>query len=177
MPASKLVRPSIDYKDSFLAALKEYHEEGRYLYNSIDSLNAGFEDFVTELRAERGYPHQPFEEWVEPVSETVTWLVKDDKYLGTVDIRHRLNWHLEKWGGHIHFIVRPSMRNKGYGKKMLFKAMPIANYLGVENALLTIKPDNIPAIKAAEGCGAVFEDALPETDQFPARHRYWLDCR
>lgn len=176
MTASKLVRPSVEYQDSFLEALREYHAEGRYLYNDINRLRTDFGEFITALRAEKGYPHQPFQEWVEPVPETVTWLVKDGEYIGTADIRHRLNWHLEKWGGHIHFIIRPSMRGMGFGRKILLKAMPIANYLGIEQALLTVAPDNIPAIRVIESCGGKFADELPATNQFPARRRYWLDC-
>ncbi len=176
MSASKLVHPSVEYKDSYLEALAEYHKEGVYLHNKISRLTSDFEDFVKALRTDRGYPHQPYQEWVEPTPETVAWLVRDQDYIGTVDIRHRLNWHLEKWGGHIHFIIRPSMRGKGFGNKLLLKAIPIANYLGIEKALLTADPKNKPVIRVIESCGAEFEDELPATDQFPARRRYWLDC-
>lgn len=176
MSASKLVRPDVAYKDSYLEALTEYHAEGRQLFNKHHILKADFEGFVKALKSERGYPHQPFQDWVEPVPETVAWLVKDDDYIGSVYIRHRLNWHLEKWGGHIHFIVRPSMRGKGFGKKILLKAIPIANYLGIEKALLTVAPDNAAAIRIITACGGKFEDDLPETEQFPARKTYWLDC-
>lgn len=176
MTASKLIRPSVDFKASYLEALAEYHKEGRYLYNDIATLNADFEGFVKALRSEKGYPHQPYQEWVEPVPETITWLVKDDKYIGSVDIRHRLNWHLEKWGGHIHFITRPKMRRMGFGKKMLLKAIPIANYLGIEKALLTVDPENIAAIETIESCGGEFESETQATEQFPVRKRYWLDC-
>ena len=176
MSASKLVRPSIDYKDSYLEALIEYHDEGRYLYNDYKTLYNNFESFVEGLLAERGRPHQPYQEWVSPVPETIIWLVKDDDYIGSVQIRHRLNWHLERWGGHIHFVIRPSMRGKGFGKKILLKAIPIANYLGIDSALLTVEPENDTARHIIELCGGEEEDALPATDQFPNRVRYWLDC-
>jgi predicted acetyltransferase len=176
MTAAKLIRPSAEYKESFLEAIEEYHAEGRYLYNEINILKSDFEGFVKILLQERGYPHQPYQDWVDPVPETVTWMVKDGNYLGTVDIRHRLNWHLEKWGGNINFVIRPSMRGKGFGRKILLKAMPIANHLGVERALITVAPDNKPAIRIIEICGGIFEDSLPETAQFPARERFFLDC-
>lgn len=176
MSASKLIRPDIEYKNSFLDALREYHAEGRQLYNDINRVSHDFPAFVEALRAERGYPHQPFQDWVEPVPETVLWLVKDDEYIGTADIRHRLNWHLEKWGGNIHFAIRTSMRNRGFGKKILTKTKPFANYLGLERALITVAPDNAPALAVVEFCGGEFANELHETDQFPARRRYWLDC-
>lgn len=176
MSASKLVRPDIEYKNSYLEALREYQAEGRQLYNDIHRITDNFPAFVNALRAERGYPHQPFQDWVEPVPETILWLVKDDDYIGTADIRHRLNWHLEKWGGNIHFAIRPTMRGRGFGKKLLIKTKPFANYLGIENALITVAPDNAPAIAVIEFCGGKFSNELHETNQFPARRRYWLDC-
>ena len=176
MSASKLIRPNADYKDSYLAALKEYHAEGRYKHQSVATLEADFDGFLTALRAEKGYPHQPYQDWVEPVPETVVWLVRDADYIGTVDIRHRLNWHLEKWGGHVHFVIRPSWRGKEYGRKILKKAMPIINYIGIDDALLTLAPDNKAAIHVVESCGGQFEKELPATECFPAMRRYWLNC-
>ena len=176
MSASKLIRPSIDYKDDYLEALKEYHDEGRYLYQDIARLTHDFDGFIEELKTEKGYPHQPYQDWVEPVPETIVWLVKDKKYIGTVDIRHRINWHLEKWGGHVHFNIRPSMRGLGYGMKILKKAIPIINYIGVDKALITINPEDKVGIRIVESCGAVFEDETVATDCFPAMRRYWLDC-
>lgn len=176
MTASKLVRPDSDYKASFLEALKEYHAEGRYDFLSVNDLHTDFEPYVKALNSDRGTPHQPLQEWVVPVPETVAWLVKDDKYLGAVTIRHRLNWHLEKWGGHLHFIIRPSMRGKGFGRKILLKALPIANYLGIDKALVTLDPNNLAGRRVVESCGGKLEDEISATDQFPARVRYWIDC-
>lgn len=176
MTAAKLVRPAENYKESFLEALREFHQEGRYKHLDVEELRTNFKSFVEMMRTERGKPHHPFQEWVEPVPETVLWFVKDNQYLGTVDIRHRLNWHLERWGGHLHFILRPSMRNKGFGSKMIYKTIPFANYLGIEKALITIDPENQTLIEVIESCGGQFEDELAATKQFPARRRYWLDC-
>lgn len=176
MSASKLVRPSAEYRESYFAALDEYHREGRYLYNQVEKLAQDFDGFVQTLRCDRGQPHQPYQHWVDQVPETILWMVKDEDYIGSVNIRHRLNWHLEKWGGHIHFVVRPSFRRKGFGRKMLMKAMPFANYLGIDQALLTIAPDNQPALRVAVACGAVADDLTTATDQFPAMQRFWLDC-
>ena len=176
MSASKLIRPTADYKDSYLEALEEYHAEERYLYQEITTLQADFETFLKELCADKGYPHQPYQDWVEPVPETVVWLVKDGTYIGTVDIRHRLNWHLEKWGGHVHFNIRPTMRELGFGMKILKKALPIISYLGIDNALMTVAPDDKAAIRIIESCGGKFEDETAATDKFPAMRRYWLDC-
>lgn len=176
MSASKLVKPDREYKDSYLEAMREFQAENRYSHINLDELSASFDSYIDALNAGKGYIHKPFQDWMEKVPETTLWLEKDGKYIGTITVRHRLNWHLEKWGGHINFIVRPSMRDKGYGKKLLQKAIPCICYLGLEKALLTVAPDNAAALRVVEFCGGKFEDETPATEQFPAMRRYWLDC-
>lgn len=176
MSASKLVKPSVEFKDSFIEALEEFQSEGRYSFLNIKEISDNFETFITELNDGTCHLHKPYEDWVEHVPETILWLVKEDKYIGTFNIRQRLNWHLEKWGGHINYIIRPSMRGKGFGKKILQKGMPCVCFLGMDRALITIDPKNKAGIKTVEFCGGVFDDETQATEQFPARRRYWLDC-
>lgn len=176
MTAAKLVRPSVDYKDSYLKALDEYHQNGEMLNLDKRLIAANFDEFVKNLSTDRGVAHQPYQDWVEPVPETILWMVKDGEYMGSVGIRHRLNWHLERLGGHLHFILRPSLRGKGFGKKMLLKAIPFANYLGIEKALITVDPQNTAAQHIIESCGGEMIDDTTATEQFPSRRRYWLNC-
>lgn len=176
MSASKLVKPSVKYKGSYIEAMKEFHAEGRYTFIDIDYLEDNFEDFVDELNTGKRHTHKPYADWVEPVEETALWLIKETRFIGALNIRHRLNWHLEKWGGHINFIIRPSMRGKGFGKKILKRGMACAAFLGIDRALVTIAPKNKAAIQTVEFCGGEFQDETPATDKFPARKRYWLNC-
>jgi predicted acetyltransferase len=176
MSASKLVKPSTAYKSSVLEALKEFHAEDRYTSMKIKDLEENFGKFVKDMNSNKRHLHKPFPDWVEPVPETVLWLVKGSDFIGTMKIRHRLNWHLERWGGHITFVIRPSMRGKGFGRKILHKGMPFASYLGIDRALITVAPENVPARRVIEFCGGTLQDITPETEQFPARCRYWLDC-
>ncbi len=176
MTASKLEKPSLEHKESYIEALKEFQEEGRYSFLKIEEIEKNFEEFIKKLNEGKRSLHKPYADWVEPVPETVLWLVKDNNFIGTLNIRHRLNWHLEKWGGHLNFVIRPSMRGKGFGKKLLQKAIPYISYLGIDRALITIDPKDEAGNKIVQFCGAEFEDTLPATDKFPARNRYWLDC-
>lgn len=176
MSAAKLEKPSMEHKESYLKALREFQEEGRYAFLDIHDVDVNFEDFINKLNEGKKNLHKPYADWVETVPETVLWLVKDHEFIGTLNIRHRLNWHLEKWGGHLNFIVRPSMRGKGFGKKLLQKAIPFISYLGIDKALITIDPKDKAGNEIVLFCGAVLEDTLAATDKFPARNRYWLDC-
>jgi len=170
MSASKLVKPCSEHKETYIEALKEFQAEGRYTFIDVADLEEDFDAFVEKLNEGKKHIHKPYADWVEPVPETVLWLIKDGLFIG------RLNWHLEKWGGHINFVIRPTMRGKGFGKKILQKGMPYVCYLGIEKALITVAPDNESGIKIIEHCGGVFDDETNETDKFPARRRYWLSC-
>ena len=57
--------------------------------------------------------------------------------------------------------------------KILKKAMPIINYLGIDKALITLNPEDKAAIRIVESCGGKFEDETTATDKFPAMRRYW----
>ena len=176
MTAAKLEKPSLDHKVSYLSALKEFHEEGRYIFLTFEYVSENFEDFIKKVNDGKKQLHKPYADWVEPVPETVLWLTKDNEFIGTLNIRHRLNWHLEKWGGHVNFIIRPSMRNKGYGKKLLQKAVPYISNMGIDRALITIDPLDTAANKIVTFVGGKLQDTLSASDKFPARNRYWLDC-
>ncbi len=176
MSASKLTRPGADWRASFLDALAEFQAEGRYDFLNAQKAADTFDVLVEQLRTGQRHIHHPRPDWVEPVPETTLWLVKGQDFIGSINIRHRLNWHLERWGGHMNFVVRPSWRGKGFGKKLLRKALPAAAQLGVERALLTVRPDNAAAIATIVACGGVFEDATEATERFPARRRYWISC-
>lgn len=176
MSAAKLEKPDIIYKNSCLEALQELHEEGLYTYVNLNEIKKDFEGFIKKVNNGKKDLLKPYPDWAEPVLETALWLVKEHEVIGSLNIRHRLNWHLEKSGGHVHFIIRPSMRSKGFGKKILQKAIPYIAHHGVENALLTVDPKNAPANRIVQFCGGKLQDTLPETDKFPSRNRYWLDC-
>lgn len=176
MPASKLVHPDILYKQSYLEALQEYHDNGEVLYLQTEKLSGdtAFKNYITDLNNEDSASHYPIKDWMEPVREVVLWLVKDGTYLGHVHIRRRLNWHLEKWGGHIGFYIRPSMRGKGFGKKILQKSLKVCAELGIDKMLITVDPENKAAIRVIEFCGGVQEDHLNATEVFPERLTYWI---
>ena len=176
MSASKLVKPAAKYKESFLEALSEFHAEDRYSFLNIEALSQEFDQFIEDINSGQRHLHKPFANWVEPVPETILWFVKGDHYIGSFNIRHRLNWHLEKWGGHLNFVIRPSMRGKGFGKKLLQKGLPCAYYLGIDKALITLDPNHTATEHIIDLCGGEFQDETPQTDQFPARKRYWIAC-
>ncbi len=76
---------------------------------------------------------------------------------------------LKKSGGNIGYGIAPMYRGKGYGKLLLHLLLQKANEAGVEKALLTIAPDNLPSIAVAMANGGTFAE---ETDEYV---RVWVD--
>lgn len=95
--------------------------------------------------------------------------------VGRVSIRHRLNDHLLKVGGHIGYGVLPLFRRNGYAKKMLELSLPIARELGINKALLTCDDNNLGSIKTIEANGGVLENKVAVEGKTTLKRRYWVD--
>ena len=170
----KLTRPSAEYKDSYCAAAEESgakpvdlntEEVGRSL------MCADFDAYVLMLNQREkgiGLP-QGY------VPDTIFWLVEGHEYCGRVRIRHTLNDHLLNIGGHIGYDIRPSLRRKGYGTKILALALPEAKKIGLDRVLLTCDETNVGSRKIIEKNGGVIEDKRPNPDGGPDKLRFWIE--
>ena len=172
MPA--LITPHVRLKDSFLAAMAEFADEGRggdgsgigrdlEQWTGRWESDEGFAAFVAEKLAER--ESVLHEDWVLC---TNLWWVDEDEYVGRMSIRHELNDWLAEVGGHIGYDVRRSRRGQGHATAMLRAALVIARDLGIERALLTCDEDNVASRIVIERNGGVFED------QRGGKLRYWV---
>jgi len=100
-------------------------------------------------------------------------LLRDDRVLGEIRIRHKLTPDLEIDGGHIGYRVRPSERNRGYATVMLREGLARLRAIGVERALLTVDVENAPSLRVVAKCGGVPHDEVPEGSG-PVHRRFWL---
>lgn len=170
----ELVAPSVTYKDSFIAALKEYQsdqaEDRRYDDLNAEHLIKHFAEYVESVLAQSRGEDLP--EGYVPA--TVYWLVDDGEFIGKVSIRHSLNEHLLREGGHIGYDIRPTKRRMGYGKKILELALPKAKAIGIPKALVTCNETNIGSKKIIEANGGVLENAIELSPDKPKKLRYWV---
>ncbi|MES2964056.1 MAG: GNAT family N-acetyltransferase [Bdellovibrionota bacterium] len=166
----RLVRPSIDLKESFLEALAEFQTEGLAWVMDLDinELRRNFPAFVASELTKRT-------RWTKdtPVEETELWAVMDGVYVGRISIRHRLNADLHVMGGHIGYDTRPTYRGRGIATRMLELALPIARDLGIREALLTCNDDNRASIKVIEKNGGILRETKPQLEGGPLK-RYYL---
>lgn len=165
----KLIKPTLQYKNTFQEALEEFEaENAKGFWNIKQKAIDNIELYIhNSEKYEKGIDLP--ENWV-PAS--TYWLMDEEKFLGHVSIRHKLNVPLKKKGGHIGYAIRPSVRRKGYGKKILELALPKARKLDIKNALITCIDTNVSSQKIIESHGGVYQDKN-EVDGIPIR-RYWI---
>jgi len=106
----KLTQPSAQYKISFIEAYKEdYSKNPRDKYYeslNIEELESDFKNYVEKTIFHSQGKNQP----KGYVPETTYWLVDNDEFIGRINIRHQLNEHLLRVGGHIGYDICPSQR-------------------------------------------------------------------
>ena len=164
----ELAAPTIRVHASFLAAMAEFQAEG--LGSAGDSSMTGrmihafgggwqqpavFGQYVRWLR-DQGRDDAPRTAGYVP--STTLWWVSGDEYLGRISIRHRLTPDLLDQAGHIGYDIRPSARRRGHATAMLAAALPVANTLGIDPALVTCDEDNVGSRKVIEANHGVLED-------------------
>ena len=176
----ELVLPSVEFKDSFIEAVKEFHADPDdshrnqwYRKLAVSELESDFESFVEEERSHSRGENLP--EGYVPYS--TFWMVDNAEFIGQTNIRHRLNDQLERIGGHLGYDVRPSKRRRGYGKKILELALAKATELGIQHVLITCDAGNEPSQKIIERSGGVLENQVPNAETGIDKRRYWVDIK
>jgi len=129
-----------------------------------------FRQYLELLRAHARGQHLP----PNHVPSTFLFAFAGTSIVGRVAIRHRLNDYLEKFGGHIGYVVVPEYRRQGYATVILRQSLGIArDELGLARVLLTCDNDNVGSIRTIEKNGGVFDGiAIPEGDK--PKRRYWI---
>lgn len=96
--------------------------------------------------------------------------------VGRASIRHSLNPYLERFGGHIGYVVVPEYRRRGYATEILRQAVQFARQeLGLERVLVTCDDDNVGSIRTIEKNGGVFESVVIGAHGVAPKRRYWIE--
>jgi predicted acetyltransferase len=109
------------------------------------------------------------------VPETFLFAFAGTSIVGRVSIRHALTPYLERFGGHIGYVVVPDYRRQGYATAILRQSLEVARHkLGLTRVLLTCDDDNVGSIRTIEKNGGVLEDVVTEPNSEKSKRRYWI---
>ncbi len=161
----KLIKPTLQYEESFREGLEEFEAEDAKGFwdigkKAIDDIKSYIH---TSQKYEKGIDLP--KNWA---SASTYWLMDEDEFVGTIIIIQQ-----KKEGGNIGYYIRPSMRQKGYGKKILELSLPKAKELGIKKVLITCDEDNVASRKIIEQNGGIYEGPA-ELNGIPIC-RYWID--
>ena len=167
-PDAQLVIPSAAYQDSFIAAVDEFIRDGYVGFWAPRALIDNFDEYLTMLREKATHPLPGY------VPSTRFWLVAPRHgYVGELDLRHELNASLRRFGGHIGYDIRPSLRRRGYGKLICRLGIVEARARGIGDILITCDDDNWASRKIIEANGGVLRDKL-DNGRGALTRRYWI---
>ncbi len=172
----KLVFPSEEYKEQIEEYLKEHFENGEYELAGDGGLDRikNFDDWL--LKVKRDLSEETIKESRMPATLFLGVRKSDNKVIGTIQIRHRLNENLLKNGGHIGDGVRPSERRKGYATEMIRLALEECKKIGINRVLMVCFKDNIGSAKSIINNGGILENELPAEDG-KINQRYWISLK
>ena len=168
-----LIRPTVEYAEQILECKKEYLAAN----SSMDGCGPlrRIEDPEEYIKtcAEYEDPERVPSHLV-PATQFFFIRKNDNKLVGMIQVRHRFNDYLSKFGGHIGYSVRPSERRQGYAKEMLRMTLPFCCEIGLDKVLITCADGNIGSEKTILANGGIYESTVYEPNGDRNLKRFWI---
>lgn len=148
----ELITPAPDYESSYGAYIRDLGNEERYPF----PLDFDHEDFpallarLNGLAAGVGVP-DGF------VPSSTFWLVDGPDLIGVSNLRHHLNDRLRQHGGHIGLGIRPGLRGRGLGSRLLALTILEARKRGIEDVYVHCHQHNVASARMIVRNGGVLE--------------------
>lgn len=148
-----LEEPTINRKQEakeYVKEFKKYNEK----YNGIGKLKEidnklTYEEYLKYLD---NMKDEKYTKKQNDVPQTTYFLIRksDNKIIGITNLKHYLNKELLECGGHIGYGIRPSERNKGYGKIALSLTLKEAKKINLKEVRVDCLDSNKASIKIIE---------------------------
>lgn len=151
----KLVIPSMVYKEKAIKYIEE-HNEYKSAINGDGMLHYYLNDYEGWLEVLERERNIVADENQVPTETFFLVRANDDKIIGMVNIRLKLNERVRNSYGSIGYGIRPTERRKGYNKINLYLTLLKCKEMGIRDVILSCKKDNIGSSKTMLALGANF---------------------
>ena len=171
----KLVFPTPEYKAQVEEYLQEFFDNGEYEIAGDGGLDRikNFDKWLEKIQNDLS-PETIDKDRI-PSTIYLTIRKSDNKIVGNVQIRHKLNKKLLLYGGHIGDSVRPSERRKGYATEQIRLALKKCKELGIDNVMMDCDKNNIGSAKAIQNNGGILENEVYIDNELV--QRYWISLK
>ncbi len=153
----------------FQNANDEYLFEGINNFQNI--LDHSFEDFFKSLEKNK-HISDTNPNWANQTSYVLT--DEFGKIYGAANVRHELKGKLYEIGGNVGYAIRPSERKKGYATTLLDLLLNEFDKLGIENALVTCRENNIASKRTMNKFIGRSDTLVPSMHEGIMEYRYWI---
>lgn len=165
----ELVKPSVEMEPMILDFVSEFNVNKEGTINGCCGLTR-FSDYHEWLQYIENVENGLISDRI-PSSTFVAVDNSSKLIVGIIDIRHYLNEE-HFYSGHIGYSVRPSVRSRNYGTKILKLGLDKAKELDLEKVLLTCKKSNVASQRVIEKNNGVLEKEI--IDEGETYLVYWI---
>ena len=177
-PDLRLVLPHPGLLDDYIAARREGYTDTTNTATPMRDLAtvlANPEGHLTALNEQGGSITLDDGSLVAKVPFAHFWLTDGSGFIGRVGVRYELSAWQRRYGGHIGYEIRPSLRRRGYGHAALALGKQHLRERGLSRLLLTCTDGNLGSARIIEAGGGVLEDITSHPVKPGARlRRYWI---
>ncbi|WP_205663334.1 GNAT family N-acetyltransferase [Alteromonas facilis] len=153
----ELIRPSMNYQQSYIDYIAELGDEERYPFpmdfdhSDFAQMLARIADFADGVNLPPGY-----------VPSSTWWLVDNDELIGVTNVRHYLNDAIAHCGGHIGLSIRPSYRRKNLGALLMKLSIQKLHTMGVDPIHIHCYKSNLASSRTIIACGGILDSEIDD---------------
>ena len=169
-----LVEASKEYEKQAMAYRQEYISFGETHINGSSGFMRyqNYDEWLKRLELEKG---KEASELDTPSTTYFTLRKRDNKIIGSIQLRHHLTEELKKDGGNIGYGICPSERSKGYGSQQLALVLLQARALRIPKVMISCDKSNRSSARVAVKNGGVLAGEGFDEERGTVTEIYWID--
>lgn len=169
----ELVEVSKEHEEQAMAYRQEYINHGEKINGTNGFVRYGnYDDWLEKILDQKTYEHSS-----TSTSATTYFTIRkrDNKIIGSIQLRHHLTEELAKYGGHVGYGIRPLERGKGYGTAQLALILAKAKELNLSRIMISCYKDNHASAKVILKNGGKLAREGYNEEKGRAIEIYWID--